>query len=281
MEYLEIKAPAKINIGLFVTSKRSDGYHNIETVFFPLHDLYDELFFNKSNQSEFKCDKPELENENNLIIKAKELLELQTGKKLNVSIELHKNIPTGAGLGGGSSDAATTLVSLNEMFKLGFTLDILRKFGLILGSDVPFFIKPRPSFAEGRGEILTLLENFDIPFYVLIINPGIHISTKLAYENIKPKDSKYNLRTLQKTIWEDIPSAIRYITNDFEEYVFNSYPEIEQIKEKLYLAGSKFTLMSGSGSTIYGIFDNFEKANLACNHLPAHYFKFISNQTED
>jgi 4-diphosphocytidyl-2-C-methyl-D-erythritol kinase len=277
MDYLEIKAPAKINFGLFVVEKRPDGYHNLETIFYPVNDLYDELFFYKSDHFEFTSNDPELENKTNLIIKSKELLENQSNKKLNVKIELRKNVPIGAGLGGGSSDAATTLISLNEMFNLKYNNETLRKFALTLGSDIPFFIKPRPSFAESRGEVLTLLDDFDINSPILLINPGIHISTKLAYQNIKPGRAVYDLRSLKCKDLEDSSLLIKNVLNDFEEYAFNTYPEIESINEKMYQTGAKFALMSGSGSTVYGIYETIEKAEAASRQFPEHYFKFISS----
>jgi 4-diphosphocytidyl-2-C-methyl-D-erythritol kinase len=277
MDYLEIKAPAKINFGLFVTSKRPDGYHNLETIFYPINDLYDELFFYRAEQFEFTSNDPALNNKYNLIIQAKDLLEKQSGKKLNCRIELRKNIPIGAGLGGGSSDAATTLISLNEMFNLNYNNESLRKFALSLGSDVPFFIKPLPSFAESRGEALTLLKDFDINFPILVINPGIHISTKLAYQNVKPKSPAFNLRSLVCKDMENTHLLIKNVTNDFEEYAFNTHPEVEAIKEKMYLTGARFALMSGSGSTVYGIYESIEKAEAAVRQFPGHYFMFISS----
>lgn len=275
MDYLEIKAPAKINIGLFVTGKRADGYHNIETVFYPIHDLYDELIFTRLGSFEFISDLKEIQNDSNLVVKAKNLLEEKSGKKINVRIELRKKIPMGAGMGGGSSDAAAALVSLNEMFSLNFNLETLRQFALSLGSDVPFFIKPRSAFAESRGEILTML-NLDIPSPILIVNPGIHISTKEAYQNIKIAPVPFDLRMIESICWSNIPDCIKYITNSFEEYAFNRHPEIEGIKDTMYRSGAKFSLMTGSGSTVFGIFPDIEAAEAARKAFPKDYFTFIS-----
>ncbi|MGE5497839.1 MAG: 4-(cytidine 5'-diphospho)-2-C-methyl-D-erythritol kinase, partial [Syntrophothermus sp.] len=169
MDYLEIKAPAKINFGLNVTSRRNDGYHNIETVFYPLYDLYDVLTFSPCSRFLFESEDKTMLTDDNLIIKAKNLLEKHTGKSLNVRINLEKNIPAGAGMGGGSSDAAATLISLNEMFSLNISEKILLEMALGLGSDVPFFIKPRPAYAESRGEKITYID-FDIPLPLLIVN---------------------------------------------------------------------------------------------------------------
>lgn len=275
MDYLEIKAPAKINIGLNVVSKRSDGFHNIETVFYPIFDLYDELFFEHHEDFLFTSNDSELETQHNLIVRAKELLEKESDKVLNVKIHLEKNIPIGAGMGGGSSDAAAALISLNEMFSLGFTEDKLREFALRLGSDIPFFIKPRPSFACSRGEILQQMD-IDINDPILLINPGIHISTKEAYQNIKPAAAEFDLKTLRKSDFSDSSFLINNIKNDFEEYAFNTYPEIEQIKESMYKHGAKFSIMTGSGSTVFGIFPSLMEAEAAASSLNKSYFKFIS-----
>lgn len=274
MDYLEIKAPAKINIGLFITSKRPDGYHNLQTIFYPINDLYDEISFTRCSSTDFSSNDKSIEADN-LIIKAKELLERQSNKQLNVRIELKKNIPIGAGMGGGSSDAAAALISLNEMFNLNFTVEMLRKFALSLGSDVPFFVKPKPSFAESRGEDLTLL-NLDLPYPILIVNPKIHISTKEAYSNITPRTPRFDLREIEGINLNNPDELINNITNDFEEYVFNKYPEIEQIKDSLYRCGARFALMTGSGSTVFGIFSTVEEAERARNNFPMQYFTHIS-----
>lgn len=275
MDYLEIKAPAKINIGLFVTEKRADGFHNIETVFYPIYDLYDELSFSRCEAFEFHSDVKEIENESNLVVKAKKLLEEQSGKMLNVKIELKKNIPMGAGMGGGSSDAAAALVSLNEMFQLNFEMDTLREFALRLGSDVPFFIKPRSAFAQGRGELLTML-NLDIPYPILIVNPGIHISTKEAYQNVKVAPAPYDLRMIESICMNNMPDCIKYVTNSFEDYAFNKYPEIESIKDLMYRKGAKFSLMTGSGSTVFGIFPNRDEAESIQKTFAKDYFTFLN-----
>lgn len=269
-----VKAPAKINLGLFVTKKREDGFHNIETIFYPLK-IYDELIFSFAPEFSFNCENNSIGSmEDNLVVKAAKLLELKTGKKFHISIQLNKNIPTGAGLGGGSSDAASTIKFLNEVFLTNLNYNELTELALNLGSDVPFFINPLPSFGKERGEILEQV-NLEINKPILIINPAIHISTKWAYENIKPKHAPYNLKELVNE--SDIFGALREkVKNDFEIPVFEKYPEIKLIKEKMYEFGAEFSLMSGSGSTVFGIFNSLEDAKICKNSFPESYNCFIS-----
>jgi len=276
MEYIEIKAPAKINIGLNIIEKRNDGFHNLETFFYPICDLYDELTFERSDIFSFICDVKELNLlEDNLVIKAKNLLEKESSKKLNVKITLNKNIPAGAGLGGGSSDAATTLISLNEMFALKVPFERLTNLALRLGSDVPFFLKSKPAVGKSRGEILTIMD-FEIPHYILIVNPGIHISTKEAFSNIIPKGNDINYESVFKN-YDSFLNEIEKIHNDFEDNVFNKYPEIEKIKKIMLESGALFSLMSGSGSTVYGIFKDTDDINEVKKKLPLTYFVFESH----
>lgn len=273
MNYIEIKAPAKINIGLFVTSKRADGYHNIETLFYPLNYLYDKLTFTRSDSFSFFCSESTIDNSDNLIVKAKDLLEKISGKKLNVQITLEKRIPMGAGLGGGSSDAAAALLCLNEMFRLNLNSDQLKSIALEIGSDVPFFIKPKPSIARSRGEELTIID-FEINLPILIVNPGIHISTKEAYQNVKPRESENHLADLN--IGRFNKEISDFLVNDFEEYVFSLYPQVAEVKKQLIKAGALYSLMSGSGSSVYGIFPDINSAEIAQALFPHHYFTFIN-----
>lgn len=274
MDYLEIKAPAKINVGLNIVSKRQDGFHNLETVFYPLYELSDTIFFQRSECFSFSSDDEELNNGNNLIIRAKDLLEEQTGRVFNVDIRLEKTIPTGAGLGGGSSDAATTLISLNEMFSLGFRTETLQKFALQLGSDVPFFIRSKPSFASGRGEVLEQIE-LKSDSYILVVNAGIHISTKEAYQNVIPAPAEFSLKLLDGLSLDDGQLLRRMVKNDFENYAFSIHPVLRDIKNQLYGLGAHFALMTGSGSSVFGIFSRQEDAEEARDSFPKEYFTCI------
>jgi 4-diphosphocytidyl-2-C-methyl-D-erythritol kinase len=274
MKYIEIKSPAKINIGLDIISKRADGYHNLQTIFYPLYELYDIIKIERSNEFSFTSSKKELNDDNNLIVKAKNLLEKKFSRKLPVKIHLEKNIPIGAGLGGGSSNAASVLLALNDMFNLGMKKEILIRYALELGSDVPFFIKAKPSIGESRGEILTDV-NLNITKPFLIVNPGIHISTKEAFANIKLKESKIDYKTISEDDLNNISLFYQLFKNDFEEYVFKTYHEIRDIKNLMIDKGALFSLMSGSGSTVYGIFNDIETADNVRKSFPSKYLSMV------
>ncbi len=277
MKKLEIKASAKINFGLNIVARRNDGYHDIETVFYPVN-LFDILTFTPADKFSFSCSNQEVHNaSNNSVVKAVNLLEDLCSKKLDVKIELEKNIPIGAGMGGGSSDGATTLLALNELFNLCVDKTKLSELALQIGSDVPFFIQPVPSFATSRGEKL-LPVKFEIPYPVLIINPGIHISTKWAYENIIPQKPDVNLFEVLNKDKIDFASLKNLITNDFEQVVFPQHREIRELKDGLYKSGALFSLMTGSGSTVFGIFENTKTAKKAKLNFPPEYFSFIHEE---
>lgn len=277
MKSMEVKAPAKINIGLKILSKRPDGFHNLSTLFYPLNDLYDVLTFEPSDRFEFFCDSESApKDESNLVVKAKKLLSETTGSIINVKITLDKKIPSQAGLGGGSSDAAATLKSLNELFRLELNHQQLMNLALQLGSDVPFFIDATPSIGKSRGEILHNI-NLHIDEPMLIVNPMINISTKEAFQNISGHSIAIEYNNFIRNGRLDYAKMREKVENDFEKYVFGKYPEIGSIKSLMYENGALFSLMSGSGSTVYGMFSNLESAVLAAQKIPPEYFVFISN----
>lgn len=277
MKYIEIKACAKINFGLNIVSKRSDGFHNLETIFYPLKDLYDVLTFEKSESYQFRSDNAGLISDpSNLITKAKQHLERITDRTLNVDVYIKKNIPIGGGLGGGSSDAAVTLLSLNELFDLEIDFGTLSKIALELGSDVPFFLKARPSIGKSRGEILKEID-FEIKLPILVVNPGIHISTKEAYANITPASASFDYNLINTNSFENTEFLKENIVNDFESWVFRKYAAVADIKKLLYDTGAVFALMSGSGSTVFGIYKSIESAEEAKQNIPAGYFSFINS----
>lgn len=263
MQY-KAKASAKINIGLRILGKRPDGFHNLETIFYPVK-IYDNITFdikpslNKSvkvSSGKFK----DIQNQNNICHKAviKFFDEFKISGSYSVNITIKKNIPMGAGLGGGSSDAAAVLRLLFRYFsgKIKYskttTARKLAKIALMLGSDVPFFLLNKPAYAFSRGEKLTPLPNFRINKKILIVNPGIHISTPGAFKalNVKTKRS-----AILKPVKQYSPFDERLMINDFEKPAFKQYPEIEKIKLDMFKLGAEFSLMSGSGSTVYGFID--------------------------
>ena len=195
MEKIIIESPSKINLGLNVVKKRADGYHDLETVFYPLL-LSDRLTFQKSDRLELHSNSEILNNlEDNLVVKAIRLIEKKSGIRIHVKVFIEKIIPIGGGLGGGSSNAAITLKAINKLFKLNFSNKHLAAMALELGSDVPFFLNHVPSYAEARGEILSPIR-LEIQYPILIISPGINISTRWAFERIKPTKPEYSLRML-------------------------------------------------------------------------------------
>ena len=259
MDNLVVPSFAKINLGLNIISKRDDGFHNLETIFYPLK-LSDEISIKKSMSFSFESNDKNLLNDNsNLIIRAKESLEKFLDEKLEVNIFLSKNIPIGAGLGGGSSNAAATLLGFTKLFDIQISQNELQKIALNLGSDVTFFLNPVPSYAESRGEILTPL-NLKINKYILIVNPGIHISTKWAFSLITPKQPQISLKTLVGKNLIDIEEVLDLATNDFENKVFDHYPSIKEIKDKMIEFGAISSKLTGTGSTVWGIFDEEEPA---------------------
>lgn len=254
--------PCKINLGLNIVRRRNDGYHDIETCFFPVG-WTDVLEIIPASETKFNQTGIPIAGDvtTNIVNKAYDLLK----KDFNigpVEIHLHKIIPHGAGLGGGSSDAAHAIKLLNTIFQLDISLEQLKKYALMLGSDCPFFLEPKPMLGTGRGEIL---ESYSVDItgkYLTLIKPDVHVSTAEAYAEVVPEMPSVSLRELLKSplnSWRDL------IMNDFEKSVFLRYPKIRQIKDFLYQEGAVYASMSGSGSTVYGIFNTpFD----AAQHFP-------------
>jgi 4-diphosphocytidyl-2-C-methyl-D-erythritol kinase len=246
---------AKINIGLNVVEKRPDGYHNIETVFYPigLCDLLEILPSESCSDYSFSSSGISIEGdpENNLIVKAYRLLRSHYQFPA-VDISLVKQIPFGAGLGGGSSDAAFALKAINELFELKITPKKLELLASKLGADCPVFIKNKPVFATGIGNVFTPVQLSLKGKFLLLVKPDIHVSTPEAYSLVVPQKCE---TSLIENIKQPISEWKATIKNDFEKSVFAKYPEIEKIKNKLYDMGALYASMSGSGSSVYGIFD--------------------------
>ena len=275
MDRIAINSPAKINIGLNIIEKRKDGFHNIETLFYPLL-LSDKIIISKAELFKFDTNSNELDSsKENLIFKAVDLLEEFTGSKFKIQIILEKKIPTGAGLGGGSSNAASTLKALIKLYNIKITKEKLREIALNIGSDVPFFLNPVPCFAESRGEKITPIR-LSIPNPILLVNPGIHISTKEAFENISPGASEKKIKSLTSNESVSISDLIKTCVNDFENYIIEEYPVIGEIKRKLYSGGAKLAMMTGTGSTVFGIFENLQKAKWVENDFKRDYFTYLN-----
>ena len=261
MKNLTLKSIAKINLGLLVKGKRPDGFHNLETIFYPLKDIYDTLTFSKSEKDEFSSNVDLPFGDDNLIWKAKYALEKISGKEFSVKIDLEKQIPMGGGLGGGSSNAATVLRGLNDLFELNLSQEELAEIALQLGSDVPFFLLSEPAFATSRGEVLTPIE-LKINSVIALVNPGINISTKEAFANVKANNSeKLKIEKALNFAAIGFENADEILKNDFEPYVFSKYPVISEIKKRLLSCGANFSAMTGTGSTVYAIFSDYEEAN--------------------
>jgi 4-diphosphocytidyl-2-C-methyl-D-erythritol kinase len=243
----------KINLGLSIVEKRDDGFHNIETVFYPLT-FCDALEIQKTEGAtslyNYGVQIPGSSHEN-LCLKAYHLLK-RDHKIGSVEIHLMKNIPAGAGLGGGSSDATHTLLLLNDLFSLSLNNEQIKEYAKQLGSDCAFFIENKPAFASGKGD---QFENIQIDlkgFFLVLIIPIISVSTAEAYAGVKPFKKEKSIKEiiqLPLSKWKD------NLVNDFEETVFEKYPEIQKIKKTLYTEGAVYASMSGSGSAVYGIFD--------------------------
>jgi 4-diphosphocytidyl-2-C-methyl-D-erythritol kinase len=244
----------KINVGLYVTSKRPDGYHNIETVFVPIahHDVL-EIVPAKQSTTLTTTGLPVAGVANsNLVMKAYNLLAQRHGNQMGpLDIYLHKIVPMGAGLGGGSADGAYMLHLLSDYFNLNLGKVVLASLAAELGSDCPFFVHNSPSFAMGRGELLQPIELSLSGYSVQVVCPNIHVSTAQAFKLITPKSAPYNLRdlpTLPIAEWK------HHISNDFEAPVFSMHPILDEIKKQLYAGGAIYAAMTGSGSAVYGIF---------------------------
>lgn len=263
----------KINLGLTVDEKRTDGYHNLSTVFYPipLQDILEIIPSKSSNKIEFvQTGKMVAGNlMENLCVKAAQLLQNLFPNIPPVEIHLHKNIPMGAGLGGGSSNAAHTLLLMNQMFNLGLLKDELIQLSLQLGSDCPFFIENSPCFARGRGEMMSPIEVNLNEHIILLINPGIHVSTALAFKEITPG----GIQVAFKDILKEKPIKWRdQLLNHFEKPVCKKYPEIKSVIDLMYQAGAEYAAMTGTGSTVFGI---FQKSIQPLPTLPSHYFQFV------
>lgn len=244
---------AKINLGLNILSKREDGYHELETIFYPIG-LKDGLEFieNKRNRIEFTSSGLPLNiaPEENIVVKAYHLLAVDNTLP-GLDIHLHKVIPSGAGLGGGSSDAAFLMKGLNDYFEMGLFVSQLKKYAVRLGADCSFFLENKPAFACGIGEQLQNIEFSLKGYFIVLVKPPLGVGTKEAYTGIKPSTPRF---ALYESIQLPHEKWQKTIQNDFEIPVFPLYPVIAEIKSKLIDRGAVYASMSGSGSSVFGLF---------------------------
>ena len=278
---LSLKAPAKINWFLKIINKRKDGYHNIFS-FMQCIGLYDTLSFRSSDEVEV-TGTPDIPPESNLVYKAASLLQQYASYKGGVKITIQKTIPVSAGLGGGSSDAAYTLLGLNTLWGLRLGREELCGLGLTIGADVPFFLHGSPAIVEGRGEKVTDIDHHASPCVILIVKPSIGISTEWAYRYFdmrtsseltkKHLDIKLFCRALEK---RDFVFLDTMMQNDLEDVVSEEYPVIEKLKKKMRNRGAMVSLMTGSGPTVFGIFESKKAARAAATAIGARHWSCVT-----
>lgn len=261
---MTVRSYAKINLGLRILGRRADGFHDISTLFHRV-DLFDTLRFEitdggislESNRDDIPTD------DGNLCVRAARLL-LEQQRGMGVHIVLQKNIPAGAGLGGGSSNAAAVLRFLPPLLGLKFPPEELLEMAAMLGSDVPFFLQDGDAAARGRGELLEYF-SWDCPWWIVLVNPGIHVSTAWAYRNLRlsadPPDP--DLRAALQHAADDSEARTLLLYNDFEVPVVEAHPAIGEARQRMLDAGADGAMMSGSGSSVFGLFPS-ESAALDC-----------------
>lgn len=250
---------AKINLGLNVVERRADGYHNLETVFYPvpINDALEVTLMDDSFPSAYDCDLKvsniniDGDERRNLVVRAYDLLKHDFPHLPRIHCHLYKAIPTQAGMGGGSSDCAYMIMLLNRMFKLGLTQQQMVDYAAQLGADCAFFIFSRPAYAEGIGEILQPVPVDLSGYWIAVVRPDIPVPTREAFSLIRPHRPKKNCRNV---VQQPIETWRTDLLNDFEESVFALHPEIGEIKDRLYNLGAVYALMSGSGSAVFGLF---------------------------
>ena len=279
---ITLHAYAKINLGLRIIGTLPDGYHAIHSLFLPIHDLFDTLSF-ESHDTDIifqSNDTLNIDPEDNLIVKSAHLLRSHFDVKKGAIITLDKVIPSGAGLGGGSSDAATTFLGLIQLWNIQTDLKTVEKLALSLGSDIPFFLHDSPAIVEGKGEIIKPI-TCRIQSWILFIFPGIHINTGWAYSTITTysNPNEVNVSKALKNHMIDLHST--ELINDFEPSIFYNYPLLQDLKSRLLELGAEISLMSGSGSTMYGIFTNEEMAQKAEKHFAMHSTLLIPLRLDD
>ena len=270
-----IQTGCKINLGLNVVERRPDGYHNLQTIFYPVP-LYDELTIREKDSLIMDAEDTltlggnPLEGEvwDNLVLRAVRLLRQEGFPIPPLNIDLRKVIPSGAGLGGGSSDAACMVTSLTKLYGLPLTDEQMESLVGKLGADCPFFVNPRPLYAEGIGDVFTPISLDLSGWYLMLVKPEVHVSTREAYAGVHPHQPAYSLLDVVK---QPVGAWASRMVNDFEESIFFNHPLLSEIKEELYRQGAAYASMSGSGSTIFGLF----RSRPNCEELFAGHFTFV------
>ena len=248
------EAPAKINLGLHVLRRRADGFHEIETVLLPIG-WHDVLTAHEADAFRFTCSDPTLPTgERNLVVRAARAFERLAQREARVALHLEKRLPHGAGLGGGSSDAARTLLLMRDLFAPDLSLRDLHPLAAALGSDIPFFLHDTPMLATGRGEVLAPLGDYDFPFALAVVMPPVQIATAEAYALIQPNAQRRpDLQTVVES--NDLDRWRHELTNDFEAPILARYPAIGRAKQDLLDAGAGYAALSGSGAAVFGVFE--------------------------
>jgi 4-diphosphocytidyl-2-C-methyl-D-erythritol kinase len=267
---MKILSPAKINLFLHICGKRPDGYHELFSLMCRIT-LFDELTLQigKRKTIEIDCSHPDVPaDDTNLAHRAVSLFQSKLNSAQGVNIHLNKKIPVSAGLGGGSSNAASVLLALNTFYDRPFTREQLMEMGLTLGADVPFFIFQKPAIATGIGEKLEAFEG-ELPYHILLLNQGFNVSTAETYQNLNFGLTNDQKKPTSNSLKQDRFNPAHHLTNDLERVTIAKYPEIGLAKEKLLNLGAIGALMSGSGPTVFGLFDNAETAKSARQSLTA------------
>lgn len=265
---LRLQAPAKVNFRLDVLRRRSDGYHDLRMVMQRIG-LYDELEISlvETPGITVSCNGADLpEDDGNLVWRAAAAMLARSPRQPGVSIRLQKNIPIAAGLGGGSSDAATTIMGLNRLLALDLADEEMMRIGVQLGADVPFFIFGKPAIATGIGEKLAPLENMP-SLWLLLINPRVHVSTAWAYQNLQLTTDK--VEATIPVLYKSADDLCAILANDLEEVTLKKFPVIQEIKEQLMAAGAHGALMSGSGPTVFAVYADESSARRSAKKFGA------------
>jgi 4-diphosphocytidyl-2-C-methyl-D-erythritol kinase len=272
------RAYAKINLGLRIIRRREDGYHEIETVFHPIN-LFDTIELDaEGNEILIESSDPQLSTgRSNLCWKAADALRREGSAARGVKIRIDKRIPVGAGLGGGSSDAALVLRELPNLWSLRISNERLHEIAASLGSDVPYFLRPGDAFATGRGEVLDYFE-LSLPYWIVIIYPGIRVATRWAYEHVT-RIEQIERKDFKRLLLENLDRPTEWrnkLKNDFEELIFQTHETVKQMKDMLYNAGADFALMSGSGSAVFGLFRSEQSARAIVETARNKYQTFLT-----